>query len=88
MVCLSVLFMFTLLILILAGTYFAVIGMTVFPGYIFSRIHYQNLGFRCKNLQNTGKKCKTPLYVKIMRNWRNFNGIKKNSIPLSRILMG
>ena len=36
---------------------------------------------------STGKKWETRLYVKIMRNWWNFNGIKKNSIPLSGILM-
>ena len=36
----------------------------------------------------TGKKWKTPLYVKMMRKWRNFNWEKKeNSIPLCRILM-
>ena len=34
------------------------------------------------------KKWKNPLYVKIMRNWWNFNRIREKSIPLSGILMG
>ena len=30
---------------------------------------------------------KIPLFVKMMRNWWNSNGIKEKSIPLSGILM-
>ena len=36
----------------------------------------------------TGKKWKTPLLVKEIKNWWNFNGIKENSIPLYGISMG
>ena len=36
----------------------------------------------------TAIKVKTSLYVKIVRNWWNFNAMKANFIPLSGVSMG
>ena len=38
-------------------------------------------------IQITAEKWKTPLYVKIARNWWNYNGMMENYIPLSGIGM-
>ena len=45
------------------------------------------LGLTAK-VKHWKKKLNAPLYVQIMKNWQNYNGMTEKSIPLSGISMG